>query len=81
MKKNTHDFLNPKNVFVKFEPGYNYRIFLGSKSYEGLSKARIKLVEKISKAQRLDEMFVVDFIKTQGSLYRKNFKLKKQNDK
>lgn len=77
MKKSTHDFLNPKNVFVKFEPGYNYRIFLGSKSYEGLSKAQIKLVEKISKLQKLDEMFVVDFIKTQGSLSGKNFKLKK----
>ncbi|MGQ9644443.1 MAG: hypothetical protein ACUVT3_11345 [Ignavibacterium sp.] len=77
MKKNTHDFLNPKNVFVKFEPGYNYRIFLGNKSYEGLSKAQIKLVEKISNVQRLDEMFVVDFIKTQGSLSKKNFKLKK----
>lgn len=77
MKKNTHDFLNPKNVFVKFEPGYNYRIFLGSKSYEGLSKAKIKLVEKISKVQRLDEIFVIEFIKTQGSLSNKNFKLKK----
>lgn len=77
MKKNTHDFLNPKNVFVKFEPGYNYRIFLGSKSYEGLSKAKIKLVEKISKVQRLDEIFAIEFIKTQGSLSKKNFKLKK----
>ncbi len=77
MKKQTHDFLNPKNVFVKFEPGYNYRIFLGSKSYEGLSKSQIKLVEKISSVQRLNEMFVIDFIKTQGSLNGKNFRLKK----
>lgn len=77
MKKHTHDFFNPKNVFVKFEPGYNYRIFLGSKSYEGLSKSQIKLVEKISSVQRLDEMFVIDFIKTQGSLNGKNFRLKK----
>lgn len=77
MKKQTHDFLNPKNVFVKFEPGYNYRLFLGSKSYEGLSKSQIKLVEKISSVQRLDEMFVIDFIKTQGSLNEKKFRLKK----
>lgn len=76
MKKSTHDFFSPKNVFVKFEPGYNYRIFLGSKSFEGLSTKQIKLVENISRVQRLDEMFVIDFIKTQGALSRKNFKLK-----
>lgn len=77
MKKQTHDFLNPKNVFIKFEPGYNYRIFIPEKSFEGLSEQEIKLVEKISEIQKLDEMFVIDFLKTEGSLYRKKFKLKK----
>jgi hypothetical protein len=77
MKKSTHDFLNPKNVFIKFEPGHNYRIFFGSKIFDGLSKSQIKLVEKISAVQKIDEIFIVDFIKTQGSLNRKNFRLKK----
>ncbi|MBI5661616.1 MULTISPECIES: hypothetical protein [Ignavibacterium] len=77
MKKRTHDFLNPKNVFVRFEPGYNYRIFIPEKSFEGLSESEIKLVEKISNVQKLDEIFVIDFLKTEGSLSNKNFKLKK----
>ncbi|GMU96025.1 hypothetical protein [Ignavibacterium album] len=77
MKKRTHDFLNPKNVFVRFEPGYNYRIFIPEKSFEGLSESEIKLVEKISSVQKLDEIFVIDFLKTEGSLSNKNFKLKK----
>lgn len=77
MKKQTHDFLNPKNVFLKFEPGYNYRIFIPGKSFEGLSEREISLVERISEVQKLDEIFVIDFLKTEGSLNRKKFKLKK----
>lgn len=76
MKKNTHDLLNPKNVFLRFEPGYNYRIFIPGKSFEGLSDSEIKLVEKISEVQKLDEIFVIDFLKTEGALSRKKFKLK-----
>lgn len=77
MKKQTHDFLNPKNVFIKFEPGYNYRIFIPEKTFEGLSEQEIKLVEIISEVQKLDAMFVIDFLKTEGSLNAKKFKLKK----
>ncbi|MCA2004736.1 MAG: hypothetical protein LDL01_02975 [Ignavibacterium sp.] len=77
MKKQTHDFLNPKNVFIKFEPGYNYRIFIPEKTFEGLSEQEIKLVEIISEVQKLDAMFVIDFLKTEGSLTAKKFKLKK----
>lgn len=77
MKKQTHDFLNPKNVFLKFEPGYNYRIFIPGKSFEGLTDKEIKLVEKISEVQKLDEIFVVEYLKTEGALSNKKFKLKK----
>lgn len=77
MKKQTHDFLNPKNVFIKFEPGYNYRIFIPEKTFEGLSEQEIKLVEIISEVQKLDAMFVIDFLKTESSLTAKKFKLKK----
>lgn len=77
MKKKTHDSFNPKNVFLKFEPGYNYRIFIPGKSFEGLSESEIQLVEKISEVQKLDELLVIDFLKTEGSLSNKKFKLRK----
>ncbi|AFH48656.1 Hypothetical protein IALB_0944 [Ignavibacterium album JCM 16511] len=77
MKKHTHDFLNPKNIFLKFEPGYNYRIFIPGKSFEGLTESEIKLVQKISEVQKLDEIFVIEFLKTEGALSNKKFKLKK----
>lgn len=78
MKKYTHEFLNPKNITIKLEPGYNYRLYIPDKTLEGLSKSEISLIKKISEKQKLEEMLVVDFIKTQGILVEKKFKLKKR---
>ncbi len=75
MKKQIHDFLNPKNVFIKFEAGYNYRIFIPEKSFEGLSESEVKLIERISNVQKLDKIFVIDFLKSEGALSGTNFKL------
>lgn len=77
MKKYSHEFLNPKNVTIKFEPGYNYRIFIPDKTLEGFSDSEKNIVKKISETQKIDEMLAADFIKTQGILSDKKFKLKK----
>lgn len=78
MKKYSHEFLNPKNVTIRFEPGHNYRIFIPDKTLEGLSNSEKNIVKKISERQKIDEILAVDFIKTEGILSGKKFKLKKR---